>query len=55
MNVTQRIKARLLIQTRTLNCGQDIMKSYLKWMLKSRPDFIRESISKIPLTGRIDH
>lgn len=30
------------------------MKSYLKWMLKSRPDFIRESISKIPLTGRIN-
>jgi|JI10StandDraft_1071094.scaffolds.fasta_scaffold1284199_1 hypothetical protein len=31
------------------------MKSYLKWMLKSRPDFIRDCISKIPLTGRIDH
>ena len=54
MNVTQRIKARLLIQTRNIYCGQDIMKSYLKWMLKSRPDFIRESISKIPLTGRIN-
>lgn len=55
LNVTQRIKARLLVQTRNLYCGQDIMKSYLKWMLKSKPDFLKESISKIPLYGKINH
>lgn len=55
VNVTQRIKARLLLQTRNLYCGQDIMWSYLKWMLKSKPDFLKESISKIPLYGKVNH
>lgn len=53
-NVTDRIKARLLIQTRNLNCGKDIRKSFLKWMIKSNPDLLRNLISKFAVNAKIN-
>lgn len=55
MNVTDRIKGRLLIQTRLLNCGQDIRRSFLKWLIKANPDFLRECFTKIGVTAKISH
>ena len=55
MNVTDRIKARLLIQTRNLNCGQDIRRSFLRWMVKANPDLLRELFTKVAITAKLNH
>lgn len=54
-NVTDRIKGRLLIQTRLLNCGQDIRRSFLKWLIKANPDLLRECVTKIGVTAKLSH
>lgn len=54
-DVANRMKARMLIQTRTLNCGQDTRRSFLRWLIKSNPDLLRETFSKIVITSKISN
>lgn len=52
-NVANRIKARILLQSRALACGEDTRRTFLRWMIKSNPDIIRDSVSKILITSKI--
>lgn len=54
-NVGLRMKARLLDQTRQLNCGKDMHRNFLKWFIRSDNSVLREHMSKILINCKINN
>lgn len=52
-NVSLRMRARLLDQTRSLLCGKDMHRNFLKWFIRSDKNFLREIVTKILINCRI--
>jgi hypothetical protein len=52
-NVSLRMKARLLDQTRSLHCGKDMHRNFLKWFIRTDKSFLKELFTKILINCRI--
>ena len=51
--VAERLRARLLLVTRERNCGADLRKTFLKWLVKSHPQLLYSSIKKLAITAKL--
>ena len=52
-DVSLRMKARLLEQTRNLNCGKDMHRNFLKWFVRSDNTLIRDLMTKVLVNSRV--
>ena len=52
-NVSLRMKARLLDQTRSLHCGRDMHRNFLKWFIRTDQSFLKELVTKVLVNCRI--